>query len=241
MPRKRDLRRVRRVRGVVAGGGCLVLLGIGAVIPDVGDSVGGPSGGWVRFAVCGVLVVVGLVPFIWGVRNEPRVKARELEELRLHGLDDGLPYGAYRDGQSVGLEAADLMLVFAACFAVMGLVVGVATFTDPKVAWGWAAGAVLVVLLPGVLLLRLGTGTRLWMTEEGIERRRWPAKSTRWSDVEQVVLTTVGTSDLIELRGRPESTGWRRHLPPPSFTIRCLPLEAESGDVLRLLRARVQS
>lgn len=247
MPRKRQFRRLRRLRLVGTVGGLAVVLGIAAVVSATGDAVHHRAGGMAGVVIGAALVLGGIGPAVWAVRHHDRLAVREREELRSCGLDDGLPMGAFREQQDIGLEAADVLLVVAAVFAGFTVVLataGLSTSGVDPVALGLIG---LVGVLPGLVCLRVGTGTRLWLTPERIERRRWPARSMRWADVERIVPMSRGGPDrrpsdatqLLVLQAGPPRRGWRGGRPGRSFTIRVMALEVSTMELLPLVRARV--
>jgi hypothetical protein len=66
-------------------------------------------------------------------------------------------------------------------------VIGAAAAAAPDSDWWWGPVLSSVGLAPAVLCLRAATGTKYWLTPEGVETARWPRRSVRWADVERVV------------------------------------------------------
>jgi hypothetical protein len=93
----------------------------------------------------------------------------------------------------------------------------VAGATDPQVGWKFGIAFGSVGFVPAALSFRLATGTRLWLTPDGIERSRWPRKSARWVDVLRIVPLVSGSpssgidaANAIELQMSPSARGWAR-------------------------------
>ena len=193
-----------------------------------------------------VLVASGIAGVTWTVRTGHRVATGERQELRARGLDDGLPMGAFLQGQRVGLEASDQWLVFATLLVGVGLLFGVGGAIDPQVGWrfGLAFGSG-VGFLPAAILFRVGTGTKLWLTSDGIDRGRWPRRSVRWIDVERIVPLRRGTTpsaledaDAFELRLPHAAQRRSRFSRANTFAIPCRLLEISSADLFRMIEER---
>jgi hypothetical protein len=231
-------------------GGFTALLGGVAGVSATGDALHHRPGGVPGIAIGAVLAATGLVAAIWALRHHDRVETDERDRLKALGLDDGLPMGAFRDQQEIGLEPADYLLLGATFLVGVAIAFVAAGLTEPAVGWRFGlAFALLVGAIPAVALLRLGTGIRLWLTPEGIERRRWPARSVRWADVTRLVPLYRGTpeqrssamTDAIELQTAVSSSGrvssWHRR----EFTITLLPLELSATELVPLLEASLSS
>jgi hypothetical protein len=228
------------------GGVLAVSFGGATAFAAVGDAVHHRSGGMVGVIVALALLAAGVCTVTWAFRAWGRVASEEREQLRSRGLDDGLPMGAFLHGRRVGLEASDHWLVLGTVLAGMSLLVSVAGGTDPQVGWRFGIAFGMVGFLPAAVCLRLGVGTRLWLTPEGVERSRWPRRTVRWSEVNRVVPLEHGNptagfdaADGIELQLPPVSRGWRRLWGVNDFTIRCQFLEISANDLLPLIQERL--
>jgi hypothetical protein len=246
MPRKGQFRRLRRLRLVGTVGGLAVFIGGASVLSAWGDAFHHRPGGVVGVLVGLVLVASGIGGATWSIRAGGRVAAGERQELHARGLDDGLPMGAFVEGQRTGLEAPDLFWVLGTLLLGFGVLFSVAGATDPQVGWkvGIAFGS--VGFLPAALFFRLGTGTTLWLTSEGIERSRWPRRSVRWVDVKRIVPLLSGkpisgfdTADAIELQLSPATQGWSHFSGVNDFTIRCQLLEISARELFPLIQEKL--
>lgn len=179
------------------------------------------------------------------LRSHKRVAADELHELRARGMDDGLPLGAYRDGQRVGLEASDTWLVVGVVMAVVGTVFAVAGAADPRVGWRFGLAFSMVGFLPAVLFFWLGTGTRYWLTPDGVATRGRRQASVRYADVERIVplhrnspIATPEAADAFELQ---VAHSRNRRWMGTEFTIRLMLVEVGGAELLPLLNEGVRS
>ncbi len=248
MPRKRQFRRLRRLRLIGGSGVIAVMLGGAAAFFGASDAVHHRSGGMVGVVVGLVLVVSGVGLATWALRAVPGVADAEWRELRARGGDDGLPLGAFRQDQGVGLEASDRLLVVGVVTAGIGLVFLVSGLTDPQVGWRFGLGFSMVGFVPAALFFRLGTGVRYWLTPEGVARRDTLQPVVHWADVERIVpmsrgipVATSDYADAFELSVRsPEQAQPRRWL-ATGFTIKLLLVEISRDDLLPLLLERVHS
>lgn len=250
MPRKSESRGLRRLKLVEAAGGLGVVIGAVALFSAIPDALHHRAGGVAGVAMGLVPIAAGIGPVIWGIRNEERVRAGDTERTQAQGLDDGLPPGAFREQQDIGLEATDVLLVVALVFVGFGLVFTIAGATEPAVGlWIGLAFAFAVGLVPAAICIWLGTGTRLWLTPEGIERRRWPARFTRWSEIDRIVPVYRGhpqqkpnqLTQVLELRTRTSRPRWSRYLVPSGFPVRVGLLEVSPTDLVRMIEARIAS
>jgi hypothetical protein len=248
VPRKRQFRRLRRLRLIGTTGTLVALIGGASGVLAAGDAFHHRPGGVPGMAIGAVLVVAGLGTAIWALPRYDRVEADDRQRLKALGLDDGLPMGAFRDHQDIGLEPADYLLMGASVFAGVAVVLAATSLTETPVGWQYGLGfALLVGIVPASVCMRLGTGTRLWLTPEGIERRRWPMRSVRWADVTRLVPLYRGipeprisvATDAIELQTAAPSGGWLNSWGGRPFTIRVLPLELSATELVPLLEANL--
>lgn len=207
MPRKSQFRRTRRLRLAARAGVIAIALGGTVLLSAVHDVALRRSGGWPGVVVALVLVSAGIGVGLWVIRARGRSAASDAEELRAAGADDGLPMGAFRQGQRVGLEAADLWFVWGALTLGVGLLFAVAGATDAQVGWRFGLAFSSVGFVPAAMCFWVGTGTKYWLTRDGIETSRWPRRFMRWADVVRVVPLRHGSPavhferpDAIELQ-----------------------------------------
>jgi len=246
VPRKSQFRRLRRFHLVGNGGALAVFIGGASVFSAVGDAVHHRPGGIVGVIVGLALAAFGIGGATWAIGSGGRVAAAERQELRERRLDDGLPIGAFLQGQRLGLEASDQFWVIGTLLMGAGLLFLVAGATDPQVGWKFGIAFGSVGFVPAALSFRLATGTRLWLTPDGIERSRWPRKSARWVDVQRIVPLVSGSpssgidaANAIELQMSPSARGWARLSGINNFTIRCQMLEISARDLLPLIQERM--
>ena len=191
-----------------------------------------------------VLAIAGIGAFTWAIRAHKRVATDELQDLRARGLDDGLPMGAFRRDQRVGLESSDTWLVVGVLMAGIGLVFAVAGAADPRVGWRFALAFSMVGFLPAALFFRLGTGTRYWLTPDGVARRGSQQASVHYADVERIVplyrnspVATPERADALELQvAKARQARWGR----TGFTIKLVLVEIGGADLLPMLEERVR-
>jgi hypothetical protein len=216
-----------------------------ALFSAAGDAAHHRPGGLTGIVVGLGLATAGVGAIIWVFRGHKRVAADELQELRARGLDDGLPMGAFRQDQRVGLEASDTWLVVGVLMSVIGLVFAVAGGADPRVGWRFALAFSMVGFLPAALFFRLGTGTRYWLTPEGVARRGKLQASVHYADVQRIVplyrnspMATPEGADAFELQ---VAQARNRRWGGTDFTIRLVLVEIGGADLLSLLDERVRS
>lgn len=132
-----------------------------AAISAVLDAVDHRPGGMIGVVVGLALLATGLSGVIFVARSGARVAALEREELRNAGLDDGLPKGAFVQGQRVGLEASDKWMVAGALGVGAGLLFAVSGALDPQVGWKVGVAFACVGFLPAAFFMWIGPGTKL--------------------------------------------------------------------------------
>ena len=225
-----------------------LMLGGAAAVSGVGDAVHDRPGGMVGVVVGLMIVVAGIGIVTWVLRAVTRVTKAEWQELRARGGDDGLPFGAFRQDQRVGLEASDRLLMFAVVTAGIGSVFLVSGVIDPQVGWRFGLGFSLVGFVPAALFLRLGTGVKYWLTPEGVARRRRLQSAVHWADVKRIVpmrrgipVATSDYADALELEVRSPEHAQSRKVLATDFTIKLLLVEIGRDELLALLRERVHS
>jgi hypothetical protein len=207
MPRKRLFGRVRRVRRGVRVGLATVALGLGLIAAAVPEALHRQPGGWLLLLGGLALVALGVGGAAHADRGSSAAEAGDRRELLAAEQADGLPMGAFLEDGRLGLEAADRWWTWGTVAVGLGLMVGGAAATAPDGEWWWGPVFSSVGLVPAVLCLRAGTGTKYWLTSEGIETARWPRRSVRWADVQRVVPLKGGVPehpphrfDAIELQ-----------------------------------------
>ena len=222
-------------------------LGGVAIFSAGADAFAHRPGGWQGVGVGLVLLAAGISAGTWAVRSSTRATAHDRHELREAGLDDGLPMGAYMQGQQIGLEAADLWLVWGTLAMGVGLLFGVAGVTDPQVGWKFGLAFSSVGFVPAALCFRAGTGTKYWLTSDGIETCRWLRRSVRWADAERIVLVKQGIPtqnasrmDAIELQTSKPVRGTPRWWPGTDLSIKAVLVEVGRHDLLAMIRERVE-
>lgn len=199
------------------------------------------AGGLPGLAVGGALIIVGAIGLAWAVKSASRAEAADDLDLERAGLKDSLPYGAFRDGDRIGLDAADSWLVLAVPPAIFGVVFLVAAATDPWVGWSGVAIAAFCFALAG-LSVWLGSGTPYWLEPDCLTCRGPVRRSIRWSQVERLRLSSGGSSvdraDLakdIELQAYiGERASLRRH----GITLRTRLIELDAPELVRLIQER---
>lgn len=187
VPNKQQFRRLRRLRLIGTVGGLAVPIGILTLVSVAGDAAQNRAGGLTGIVVGLVLTAAGICAATWAIRAHHRVAVAELQDLRARGLDDGLPMGAFRRDQRVGLDASDTWLVLGALTAGVGVMFAMAGATDPQVGWRFGVAFSLVGFLPAALCFRLGTGTKYWLTPDGVAKRDGLEVAVRYADVERIV------------------------------------------------------
>lgn len=241
MASKRHFRRRRRKQavgfgGIISGGfGVLTLFSAGT------SAVRHEAGGLPGLAIGAGLLLLGAIGAAWALKSADRAETADKRDLAQRGLDDSLPYGAFRDGDRVGLDAADSWLVMAVPLGVFGGVMLVAAATDPRVGWSGVAVAALLFALMG-LAIWLGSGTPYWLEPERLSSRGPFKRSIEWSAVERFRLSSSGSSvdsahlaHEIELQSKPDQ---RASLRQQGVTVRMRLVELEATDLLRLLQER---
>jgi len=222
------------------GTGAFLLGGSGALYSIV-DAAHHRPGGEVGIAICLLMTFVGLGAAAWAIGVHSRIADTELAELGARGLDDGLPLGAFREGDRIGLQASDLLLLTAVAMTGFGLVFLVTGAADSRIGWRFGAAFSMIFFIPALAFLRLGTGTRYWLTPEGIETRR-RRLSVRWQDVDRISpmhrgsFTNPGEPvDAFELH-RPDSarTAWRRWT-AYDFRIKLVLIELDERESLAVI------
>lgn len=178
----------------------MLALTLGAVVAVAAgaDVARHEPGGWTGVAVGLVLALAASALLIRVMRTYARVEQADRRELRTRGGDDGLPLGVFREGQWVGLEASDRLLVLAGFSAAAGAVIVAATIADSRVGWQFGLSFSLVWFVPALFLLRLGTGVAYWLAPDGVLRRRRRHVAVRWDDVERVIPMYRGAWVLID-------------------------------------------
>ncbi|WP_134739262.1 hypothetical protein [Nocardioides sp. 503] len=248
MPRKRLFRRVRRVRLALRVGLGAVALGLGLVSAAAPDVVlHGEAGGWLLLLTGLVLVAVGAGGAARVGRAGSEALARDRRDLVAADQEDGLPMGAFVQDGRLGLEAADRWWTWGTVAVGLGLMIGGAAAAAPDSDWWWGPVFSSVGLVPAVLCLRAATGTKYWLTPEGIETARWPRRSVRWADVERVVPLRGGVPEhppddfnALELqtsgsvRGAPRRWG-------SDLVLRLALVEADRDEVLGMVHERVRA
>lgn len=224
------------------------MLGAAAAFFGAGDAVHHRPGGMLGVVVGLMLVASGVGVATWAFRAAAGVAEAEWRELRARGGDDGLPLGAFRQDQRVGLEASDRLLIVGVVTAGIGLVFLVSGLTDPQVGWRFGLGFSLVGFVPAALSFRLGTGVRYWLTPDGVARRDGLRPAVHWVDVERIVpmrrgipVATSDYADAFELEVRSPEQARPRRWPATAFTLKLLLVEIRRDDLLPLLRERVTS
>ena len=223
------------------------MLGGTAAFFGARDALHQHPGGVVGVVVGLALVVAGIAVVTWMLRAADDVAAADWRELRARGGDDGLPRGAFRQDQCVGLEASDRWLIIGVVAAGAGLLFLVSGLADPLVGWRFGLGFSLVGFVPAALFFRLGTGVTYWLTPEGVAKRGKVRPAVRWTDVERVVpmsgatpVAAGGYADAFELQvGSSEQAGPGRWLRGGGFIIKLTLVEIARPDLLRLLGERI--
>jgi hypothetical protein len=246
VPRVRDIPTLERTRWVEVASALALILGVIGVIALVSWMVAGPDVGGVWFVVavvgvwcCFAVAVLAFRAARAGSADETSALTHRDERRQELGLDDGLPWGAFRVGDRIGLEPMAPFLAFAAV-VWFGLVAALAAFA--VTALGWWSLLVLAVFggLPAALLFRVGSQTRVWLTPEGIERDHWPRRFMRWEDVATIVPLShntpvkVGYADMFSLRTSDYVGGmrpWEGH----QFLVRNEVLQINPFDLYQLL------
>lgn len=205
MPRKNQFRRTRRLRLAARAGVIAIALGGTLLLSAVHDVALRRSGGWPGIVVALVLVSAGIGVGLWVIRARGRSAASDAEELRVTGVDDRLPMGAFSQGRRVGLEAADLWFVWGTLTLGVGLLFAVAGATDPQVGWRFGPAFSSAAFVPAAMCFWLGSGTNYWLTRDGIETSRWPRRFMRWADVVRVVPLRHGSPAVHFERPMPSS------------------------------------
>jgi len=248
VPRKRQFRRLRRLRLIGGSGVIAMMLGGAAAFFAAGDAAHHRPGGMVGVLTGVVLVAAGAGVMTWALRAFTGVAESEWQELRARGGDDGLPLGAFRQGQRVGLEASDGLLIFGVVSAGIGVLFLVSGITDSHVGWRFGLGFSLIGFVPAALFFRLGTGVKYWLTPEGVAKRARLQPSVYWDDVERIVPVNRGIPvaasdymDALELEVRDPKQAQRRRWLATDFTIKLSLVEIKRDDLLHLLRERVPS
>jgi hypothetical protein len=224
------------------------MLGGTVAVSGADDGIHHRSGGWVGLGVGVMLLVSGAAALMWVLRTYAGTAVTDWEELRVEGDDDGLPLGAFRQGQRVGLEASDQLLILAALSVGLAVVILACGLSDPDVGSRFALGFSLFWLVPGALLGRLGTGVAYWLDPDGVVRRNRSRVAVRWVDVERIVpmrqgspASNIGIADAFELhvrtREHPKPSRWLK----PDFTLYLRLVETSRHDLWRLLDDRVRS
>lgn len=103
----------------------------------------------------------------------------------------------------------------------------------------------MVGFLPAALCFRLGTGTKYWLTPDGVARRDGLQVAVRYVDVERIVplrngdpVPTLMGADALELQ---VAKSRRRLWGGSGFTIKLVLVEVGGADLLAMLEARVRS
>ena len=241
MASKRHFRRRRRRQAVAYGGIISGGLGVLTLFSAGKSVVHHEAGGLPRLAIGAGFLLAGVIAAAWALKSADRAEAADQLDLERLGLDDSLPYGAFRDGDRIGLDAADSWLVLAVPLAVFGGVMLVSAATDPWVGWsGVAIAAVLFAIT--ALAIWLGSGTPYWLEPHRLTCRGPFRRSIEWSQIERFRLASHGSgvdradlADEIELQAKPdEPESLRRQ----GVTVRMRLVELDAPDLLRLLQER---
>ena len=215
--------------GLILGFAALCLAGSGLYAVVLGHD---PSG----WAGPSIGAPVGVAAW-WLVRRGISVDDR----AEAAGTPDGLPYGAYRVGPEIGLEADDFYLGLGLGIVCVALVIGVTM----RVGGSAPRDAALVAGLLGVWglpALRVGSGTRYWVSPTEIRTARRPRRSVEWAVVTRVLWLYQGqpehgpsAANAMELQTSRPLGGWL--LPHPrDFVIRSGTLEISGPELLEVLQ-----
>ena len=243
MPRKRASPRPRRASIVAVAAAFGVLSGLDVLIQVAIDSH--PAGSQAGIVVGVGLVVGGGAALWWSIRDLRGTTAAPSQPPEADE-NDGLPPGAFRDGQRIGPEGSDALLVVAGFFTVFGLVFLVVALLQRGVLVVGLGTALGLGFLPAVLLVRAARGTRLWLTPGGIERERWPRKSLPWTEVTRIVTLQNGAraplsavTDYVQLRVTAPSRHRRSSRDRTGFAVRVMLLHVSAVDLVRLIQGRL--
>ncbi|GAB3864354.1 hypothetical protein GCM10028801_33370 [Nocardioides maradonensis] len=188
----------------------------------------------VAVALSGLLVVAGLGAAVWALRAVDRVHRHELAELTDRDGADGLPFGAFRRGDRIGLDASDVWLLLASILAVLGAFVLLTGLTDREMNRAAALLLPLVGFLPAAACAWCGSGTPYWLTEDRVIVRGPFRRHVRYDDVERFRVS--GTA--IELQASVERPmRWGRL----GLTMRLMLVAVDAPELLALLAERCPS
>lgn len=242
MARAQDLPALRRRRLATGAGTWLALVGIGILAAALTGRAGAADQRWVGVIAGAVVLVVGLLIAGWGRggsgRRPVHVDTAELTVPLPVGMLSRvavpLPYGAYFDGERIGLRTANVWV------GIVGVVALLATAIGSGLAW--ASRGSLATAAPGLVCCLLGAllvglaylvgGTVLWMDGVGVYRDRLPSTRVQWLDVERITADDGG----IFLHAAGKVSTALRHRPIDRFGIAPMTLEASAPDVLRLVQ-----
>lgn len=190
------------------------------------------------------LAAAALAVFVWSDGASRRAATKDAAHLRARGLDDGLPMGAFRRGDRIGLEGADLWVLFGGLAALFGTFFLMDGLMEPEVGLDGAIPIPMFFFALAALCLRLGTGLRYWLGPDGLETARWPRRSIAWRDVVRVVprrmsesLPSFERAYQIELqRVLPDGWSWRS----PQFTVYSRFLETPPASIGKLIEGHVE-
>lgn len=126
-----------------------------------------------------------------------------------------------------------------------GLVFAVAGAADPEVGWRFGMMFSLVGFVPAALCARLGTGTKYWLTPDGVARRSGRQIAVRCADVERIVplhngdpTPMLAAANALELQvAEPR----RRPFGGSGFTIKLMLVEVDGADLMPILEQKVRS
>jgi hypothetical protein len=195
-----------------------------------------------------VLFALGTCAGTWAIRASRQAAAADRQELGARGLDDGLPMGAFMQDQRIGLEAADSWLVWGTITVAIGVIFAAAGATDSEVGWRFGRAFALVGFVPAAVCFRVGTGTKYWLSSEGIETNRWPRRFVLWADVQRIVPLWRGRpvvgdqrADAIELQTAKRVRGALRWWPGTDLSIKILLVEISRHDLSTMIHQRVRA